>query len=154
MAVFKLDHATAVDADKVIVRGLVVEVGIVGGLIFTEVDFAEQVGLDQQAQGAVNGRPRSFGIDFAHAVEEFVRSEMLVLGERRLDDGVTLAGAAQTLATDEFIEFFLDSGFHTTPLPAGVLDGKPKREPVQSPATAPTPPPFALVKRVSPLYAS
>ena len=110
--VFEFHHPPAVDADQMVVRWLVEEVGIVGRLVVAEVDFAQQIRLHQQAQGAVNRRPRGFGIEFAGAVEKLLRGEMLVLGKRRLGDRVTLAGPPQTFAPDEIIEFFLDARVH------------------------------------------
>ena len=43
MRILEFDHATAVNADEMVVRGLVDKVGIVSGLVFTEVDFPQQI---------------------------------------------------------------------------------------------------------------
>jgi hypothetical protein len=91
---------------------LVDKVGIVGRLIFAEVDLAEEVGFHQQTERAVNGGARGFSIHPADTVEEFVSGEMFILGKGHLDDGVALIGPAQSLASDEVVESFLNGGFH------------------------------------------
>jgi len=110
-----------------IVRGLVEEVRIIGGLVFTQIDFAQQIRFHQQAQGPVNGSSRGFGIDLPDPVEELIRCEMVVLGECHLDDDIALIGSSQTFAPDEIIEPFLDATVHSVFLRGEVRDGKPKR---------------------------
>ena len=65
--------------------------------------------------------------DSASLVEKFIRSEMLVLGEGRLDDGVALVRPSQALAADEFIELFLNAGVHDGFLTHTIRRGKLKR---------------------------
>jgi hypothetical protein len=52
---------------------------------------------------------------------------MLVFRKRRLDDGVALAGPAQTFAPDKIIEPFLDTEVHEEFLAARIPGAKRKR---------------------------
>jgi len=126
MGIFELDDPPAVDTDEVIVRGFVEEVGVVGGLIITEIDFTEQVCFDQQTKCAVNGGAGGFGIEFSGAIKEFIGCEMFVFGERGLDDGFTLPGPAKALAADEFVKSFLNGSVHCRFLAFRNCDGKRK----------------------------
>ena len=110
--IFKLDDFSAVDAHKMIVRWLVEEVWIVGRLVVTQVDLAQQGCLHQQAEGAVNSGSGSFGIHFPDPVIQFIRSEMFILGEGGLYDHVTLARPAQSLAPDKIVKFLLNAFLH------------------------------------------
>lgn len=114
--VLELHHTAAVDADEVVVRGLVEKVGVVGGLVVAEVDFAQQLRLQQQAERPVNRGARGLGIQLARALVELLGGEMLVLGEGRSNDRLALAGPPQFLAADEFVESFLNAGVHNANL--------------------------------------
>ena len=126
MRVLELHDPAAIDADQMIVRGLVEEVGIVGRLVVAKINFAQQVRLYQQAQRAINRGTRSLGIEFPGAVEQLICSEMLVFGESRLDDGIALTGPAQSFAPDEIVEPFLDAAVHSPFLMPAPHHGKRK----------------------------
>ena len=53
--IFKLDDAVAVQTDEVIVLGFVQEIGVVVGLVATEIDMAQQAALDHEGEGAIDG---------------------------------------------------------------------------------------------------
>jgi hypothetical protein len=112
MRVLELHHPSTVDADEMIVRWLVVEIWIIGRLIFPEVYFPQQICFHQQPKRAVNRGSRGLGIQFAGAVKQFIGREMLILREGRLDDGVALTRPAHSFAPDEIVESFLDSAVH------------------------------------------
>ncbi len=125
MGVFKFHHAPAVDADEVVVRRLFMEVRIVGGLVFPEVDFTKQIGLDQQTERAVNCGARGLRVELAGPIKQLVGGEMLVLGERRFDNSLTLPRSPQPFTADKFIEAFLNASVHgfllASPIHAGKL---------------------------------
>jgi hypothetical protein len=112
VGVLEFDDAAAVDADEVVVGGFVDEVGVVGGLVVAEVDFAEEVGFDEQAEGAVDGGAGGVGVGFADAVEEFLGGEVFVLGEGGAGDALALGGSPQAFAADEFVQLLLNRFVH------------------------------------------
>jgi len=110
--VFKLDDFSTVDAHKVIVRWLVQEVRVIGGLVIAQIDLPQQSCLHQQAKRAVNGGTGSFGIHFPDPVIQLIRSEMFILGEGGFYNHITLTRPAQTLAADEFVKPLLNAFLH------------------------------------------
>lgn len=110
--VLKLDDLAAIDADQVVMAGLVEVVWIVGLEIATEVDFLDHAGLDQQGDGPVDRGPGRVEVLFADPLEELFGGEMFVVGERQAHDGIPLRGAPQTLLTDEGIQFGHGSFVH------------------------------------------
>ena len=52
--VFELDNFTAVHTDKMVVRRLIDEIGIVGFLFTAKIDFAQQTSLNKQTDGAID----------------------------------------------------------------------------------------------------
>lgn len=49
---------------------------------------------------------------FAKALEKFLGGEVLVGGENKLHDGVTLRGLTETFGANERVEFFADGRRH------------------------------------------
>lgn len=92
--------------------GFVDEVGVVGGLVVAEVDFAEEVGFDEEAEGAVDGGARGVRVGAADAVEEFFGGEVFVFCEDGSDDAITLRRPSQAFAADEFLQTFANRLVH------------------------------------------
>ena len=111
-AVLELDDLAAVDADEMVVGGVVEEVGVVGGLAVAEVDFLEEAGLGEEAEGAVEGGAGAAGLLAAEAVPEFVGGEVLIGGEDGLHEGLALGSVAQALVLDKGIQSVSHLGGH------------------------------------------
>ena len=127
MGILKLHDTSAIDANEVIVRGLVEKVGVVGGLVVSEIDFTKQIRFDQKTERAIDSGARGFRIEFSGTIKEFICREMFVFGECGLDDGFTLAGSAQPLAADKFVKSFLNICVHWWFLAFRIRDGKRKQ---------------------------
>mgnify|MGYP003677628447 CR=1 FL=1 len=110
--VLELDDAVAVEADEMVVLGFVEEVRIVVGLVAPEVDDAEEVDFGEEGQGAVDGGAGDGPVEFAGAVQEFVRVEVIVGGEGGLDDGLALFGAAKALTGQVIFQALSHSWVH------------------------------------------
>ena len=108
----ELDDFSTVDADEVCVVGVVVEVGVVVFEVAAEVDLAKQSGIDEQGDGAVNGGARGAGVDGFGFGEQIFCGEVLVSGERCLEDDFSLVGLAQVFALQKGIEAFFDFWVH------------------------------------------
>jgi hypothetical protein len=110
--ILKLDHAITIRADEVIVLRFVQEVGVVVGLIPPEVYLMQELALHEQAEGAVHRGPGDGGVHFPHTIQQFLRSKVVRGGKRRLHDGVSLLGAAETFADNEVVESVDYGRFH------------------------------------------
>jgi len=108
----KLDDFSAVHADEMGVVGVVVEVGVVVFEIAAKVDFAKQSGVDEQADGSVDGGSRGGGVDGFRFGEQVLRGEVIVGGERGFEDDFALVGLAQIFALQKGIEAFFDFWVH------------------------------------------
>lgn len=104
MVVFEFDDFATVDADEVVVVGVVEEVWVVGGLSVAEFYFADEVGFYEEAEGAVDGGAGGFGAGGAEAVEEFIRGEVFVGGEDDFEDFVSLGGLTEAFFLDKIIK--------------------------------------------------
>jgi hypothetical protein len=110
--VLELDDLAAVDANEVVVGRAVEEVGIVGGLAVAKIDFLEEGGLGEEGESAVEGGSGGAGVRSAEAFPKLVGAEVLVSGKNRVNDGVALAGLAQSLLFDEGVEALPDLRGH------------------------------------------
>ncbi len=113
MAVFEFDDFAAVDADEVVVIGVVNEVGVVGGLSVAEVNFVNEVGFGKEGEGSVDGGPGGFGAGGAKTVEELVGGEVFVGGKDDFEDFITLGSLAEAFFADELVESLSDFGVHS-----------------------------------------
>ena len=110
--IFKFDYAITIEADQVIVLGLVEEIGIVIGLVPAKVHDAEEVALLQEAEGAVNSSAGDGTINFADHIQELLGVKMSVCSKSCLDDDIPLPGISQALRCDVLAESFFDSCVH------------------------------------------
>jgi hypothetical protein len=108
MGIGELDDVAAVDADEVVVVGVVEEVGVVVGDVLAEVDLAEQAALDEEGEGAVDGGAGAVGIELAGAFPELLSGEVFLVAEGGLDDDLARAGTAEALGVEEGVDGLLD----------------------------------------------
>jgi len=90
MVVFKLDDLSTIDTNEVVVVGVIDEIGIISGLSIAEFDLVDEVGFNEEGEGAVNGGAGGLGASGAKPVEEFVGSKVFVSREDDLEDFIPL----------------------------------------------------------------
>jgi hypothetical protein len=110
--VFELDDFAAVDADEVIVIGVIDEIGVVVFLIAAEVDFPEEAGGDEEGDGAIDGGAGGGGIDLAGHFPEFFGGVVFGGAEGGFDDDLALGGLAKAPGFYEVIDSFFDARIH------------------------------------------
>ena len=112
VAVFELDDFAAVDTDEVVVVGMIEEVRVVGGLSVAELDLVDEVGFDEEGEGAVNGGAGGFGTSGTESVEEVIGREVLVGGKDDFEDLIPLEGLSESLLLDEGVQSFANRCVH------------------------------------------
>ena len=110
--IFELDDFAAIDADEMVVGRFVDEVGVESFLVAAEVNFAEQSGIDEEFDGAVDGGSGGGKVLALGALEEFFGGKVFVLGESELDDRFALLGVAHTFLPYVCIELVDNFIFH------------------------------------------
>lgn len=110
--VLKLNDAITIEADEVIVLGLVEEIGVVVCLIATELHDAQEIAFLKEAEGAVNGGAGDGAVNFPDHVQQFICIEVAIRGKGCLDDNIPLSGVSQALGGKVLAESFIDSCVH------------------------------------------
>jgi hypothetical protein len=96
--ILKFDDSITVEADEVVVLGLIQKVGIVKRLVAAKIDFPKQVAVHEKLKRAINGGTRNSSVELAGFVQKFVSIKMIVRGKGGLDNDVPLLGAAEALS--------------------------------------------------------
>ena len=112
MVVLELDDLAAIDTNEVIVGRLFKEVGVVGRLAVTQIDFLEESGFRQKGESAVKGGPGCPVVRAPQLLPELVRGEVLIAGKDDLHDGIALWSVPEPLHFDEGVKPFADFRRH------------------------------------------
>lgn len=110
--ILELDHLSAIDAHKVVMRGFLKEIRVIRCVVVTKIDLTQQIRLHQQGERAIHRGARCFFIGPPHSFKQFFSTEMFILRKNRVDDAVTLLGAPQAFAADERRQFLANQIVH------------------------------------------
>ena len=99
----EFDRAAAISADHVVVAAAIVLVLVTRDAV-VEGDFAGEVALGQQLQGAVDGGVTDPGIFLFNEAMELVRGEMLTGLQECLQDRVALGGVLQANTLEVLVQ--------------------------------------------------
>lgn len=103
----EFDNRAAFVANQVLVLGIAVVVFVMRAR--SEVEFAEQARLHENAKRTIDGRAADAEVLFLEAGDQFIRFEMLVLFEDVLDHAHPLAGPLEPLDLEKLSKF-IDRG--------------------------------------------
>lgn len=95
VGVFEFDDFVAVDADKVVVSGVVDEIRIIHFDIAPEVEFAKQTAFDKEGKRAVNGGAGDGAVAVPGHGEQLFGTVVGIRAEGGVDNGITLGGSAE-----------------------------------------------------------
>ena len=110
--VLKLNHSITIEADQMVVLGLVEDIGVVVGLVAAQIDLAQQSAFHQQGEGTIDGGPRNGAVELARLFQQFLRFEVVISGKSSLDNDIPLLGAAQSLASQVCFQALSDTFVH------------------------------------------
>lgn len=99
------DLLTVVADDLSLVR-IFLRVGHVVHRAGANIDFTHEIALNEDRQGAVNGRPRNSSVDFAGLIQQFFGGEVRRFLEYGFEDCHALASHAQVVLYQVPFELF------------------------------------------------
>lgn len=91
----ELDHASAIDADEVVVLFVGDEFGVVSRLPVSEAPGVGESVFDEELHGAIDGCVSDPGDVFSYLDEELVYGDVSIEGEEGLDDDISLPGGLE-----------------------------------------------------------
>jgi hypothetical protein len=100
----KFDNASTVDANEVIVLGILVVNRVVSGLTVAEILREGKSLFDEELESSVDGGVSDTGLFVSNVFEQFVGRDVLIETKESLDDEITLASRFESLLLEALVE--------------------------------------------------